>query len=159
MLMNYRKFLLESRLRDVVFIKGNKEDFKFTTKFNDVNLINMIHIDKFNKNIFIKYYNTNKHNIEKKIESRTSLESIGEFNELLEKGLNRLFSYNFDFLYIGHNRYELIFPENKIYLIIDIDYDNLFKDYTEIYIVTIMSNQAKHNTINKSIIINDDDIF
>ena len=160
MLLDFKNFLLEARLRDVVFISGkDKKDFEFTGKFKDTNLIDMVNIKEFNKDISIKYYNTKDHDISKKIKSRTNLESIGEFNELVKKGLNKLFSDKFAFLTQGENRYELIFPENKIYLIVDINYDNLFEDYSEIFIVTLMSNQAKHNTVKRSITIDDSEFF
>jgi hypothetical protein len=80
MLLDFKNFLLEARLRDVVFISGkDKKDFEFTGEFKDANLIDLVNIKEFNKDISIKYYDTKDHDISKKIKARTNLESIGEY--------------------------------------------------------------------------------
>jgi len=164
-MLSFKEFLNEAKLRDVLFIKDDnlKQQFTFTTDFDNAKLIKEVNIRNYNnipnyeKRIKVNYFNTKDHSITDRIKKRTDLESIGEFNELLKKGLRQLFSTHFKEIDKGKNRYELNFIDNRIHVLIDIDYDNFLND--GVWIITIMSSKSDYKTINKVIDINDENFF
>jgi hypothetical protein len=147
------KFILEfAKFRDMYTIKG--VDMSINNFKNDTQLIVDIPIEKYNNTIFLKWYNTSTHSIPEKIKNRTTFSSTSEFNNFIKKTFNDLIDNHFKEI-DQSGRYALYFKENNFYLILDIDYDNLFKKYVLIFVVTI-TNSTPDEKIYKIIEINDE---
>lgn len=132
------KFILEfAKFRDIsktdnyVINKLINKEFK-----DDTRLIFDVFLEKYQKHIFIRWNNIEKHIMIDRIKSRTSFKSTSEFNEFIEKGIKQLFDkyfYEMD----KTARYALHFIENNFYLLIDLNHDNLFTKYTQFFIPSI----------------------
>jgi hypothetical protein len=132
------KFILEfAKFRDVLSTKDIKIKEISNKNFKiDDRLIPVITLEKINKNIFIKWNETKEHSISNRIKERTSFKSISEFNEIINDGFKQMFDNNFNEI-DSSNRYALHFNANKFYLLVDINYENLFSEYTQFFIPTI----------------------
>lgn len=96
-----------------------------------------------NRNRFdIKYNHNNTHDLKSRIKNRTTLKSIQEFNDLLNKSFNELFKENL--IEIRDNgSYSLYLKEYNFSIIINMDYK-----YKIIFVKTIMSGIASTNVRN-----------
>ena len=147
------KYILEfAKVRDISIGKGIEipsDVFK-----NDTRPVVDIIIKSCNKVIFLKWYDTHWHNIANRIHYRTTFNSVSEFNEFIKKAFNDLIDNHFKEI-DKSDRYALYFEGNNFYFIIDINIDNLFKEWTTIFVVTI-SNTTPDEKIYKIIEINDE---
>lgn len=132
------KFLLEfAKFRDIAKSDDENINKLLNTKFDDDGrLIFDVFLEKYQKHIFIKWNNIEKHIMLDRIKNRTSFKSITEFNKFIEKGIIQLFNLYFYEL-DKTARYALHFIENNFFLLIDLDHDNLFSKYTQFFIPTI----------------------
>lgn len=146
--MKYIKSILEfAKLRNIFITNDTELLKKCNPKFNnDTRLIFDVYLKKFNKNIFLKWNDTKYHNMIDRISNRTSFCSISEFNDFIIFAFNELFNSHFDEI-TKTGRYALFFPYNTFYIIIDIDYDNLFSKYTQFFISTITNSSPNNLTI------------
>lgn len=150
------KYLFEyAKFRELLY-NSDFDDKNFNFK-NDEKLIKSVYIPKYNKYIFIKWYDNEKHSIIKRIKNRTGFLSTSEFNDFIRKGLIELFTNKFNEIYNNDvnkiGKYSIKFKENNFCLIMSIDKDNLFDNHTEIFIITIVNNS---HMVDKEIEINDE---
>ena len=134
------KFILEfAKIRDITITKSKKILKRINKIFvEDERLIFDVFLENIDKHIFLKWNDTEFHPMIDRIKERTRFNSISEFNIFIEnvfksiipKEINKSINKNFQ-------EYGLYFPKNNFYIIIDINYDDLFKKYTRFYIVTI----------------------
>ena len=112
-----------------------------------------VFLKNYNKHLILKWHDIESHIMIDRIKERTTFKSTSEFNNFIEKAFNQLFDKHFEEISDEFDKYALHFIENNFYLIVDIEYDNLFKKYTQFFIPTI----AISSPINcKTIEINDD---
>lgn len=149
------KILLEfAKFRDLLNTNNDKIKRFINKDFvDDCNLLQYIFIKKYNKRIDLKWNDTKNHSIKKRIKDRTTLISVCEFNNIIRKGLEQVFS---DDNWLGIDsggRYFLYFKNNNFYLSISINYESLFDDDSSIFIVSLIPNVKDLDNI---ILINDD---
>lgn len=145
----------EAKLRDIGIFKDPALIKIANIEYQeDEQLIFTVHISKYNKNIFIKWNNKYNHSIIERIKSRTSFKYTSEFNKLIKNGINTLFNDYFDEL-DQSGRYALYFEEYHFYLLFDINYQNLFSQYTIINIPTINITTPDPDTCKNIFIISD----
>jgi len=134
-LKNYKIF--EALFRDIA--KG----LEFNNEFeNDTELIENVFLSNYNKNLNINWNHSETHDLITRIEKRTSLISVSEFNEEFEKAIIKLFKYKLNFLEqksIQLSRYRLKFCLITDYfnLIIKVHTKKIYNDNGEIEILTI----------------------
>ena len=134
--MIYLKYY-EALFRDIV--KG----IEFNENFeNDVELVNNIFLNKYHKNINIKWNHSEIHDLIIRLEKRTPLISVSEFNNEFKITINKLF--NNKFRYLENKSIEL--SKEKLKFCLKTDYFNLiiklhivkiYNDDAEIEIITI----------------------
>ena len=73
-----------------------------------------IPLEKYDKVIFIKWYNSSTHNIPEKIKTRTHFNSVSEFNDFMKKAFKSLIDNHFKEI-DQTDRYALHFKENNFY--------------------------------------------
>lgn len=153
--MKYLMKLLEfAKIRDISKSKNKEILKKLNIEFKaDNRLIFDIFLKNSNKHLFIKWNDVEKHIMLDRIEDRTSFKSISEFNEYIKKVFNDLLDNHF-YEIDNSGRYALHLIENNFYLLVDINYDNLFKEYTQFVIPTISITTP--NNVHKIIEINDE---
>lgn len=157
--MKHIKSILEfARLSDTALSKDKlikkliDEPFK-----EDVRLIFDVYIKKYDKHIFIKWNDHKYHVIVDKIKNRTNFKSISEFNKYIEKAFKSFFDEHFDEIdnIKIPTRYALYLENKNFYIIVDIaNYDDLFKEFTQVFISTIAISSPFQ--VHKIIDINDD---
>ena len=133
------KFLLEfARFKDVSKT-FNKEINKLINKEFDVDtkFINNVYLEDINKNIAIDWNHKNNHSIIDRIKNRTSINSISEFNQIVDYGIKQIFPDEIGKTITESGRYALHFNTNKFYLIVSLNYNRLFDDDAEIFMVTL----------------------
>ena len=144
-----------AKFRDITKTKDDQLNMIMNQSFNnDMILISVVHL-KNNKDILIKWYNTESHSIIEKVKKRTSFNSTSEFNTFMEKVIYNLFDNHFKEM-DRTGRYSLYMLENNFYVIVNIDTHYFFSDtpYTIINIITIV--KSSPNEIYKNIVINDE---
>lgn len=145
----------EAKFRDVLITKDPEIIKLANIKYQeDEQLIFTVHIQKYNKDIFIKWNNKYMHSIIERIKSRTSFKYTSEFNKAIKNGIITLFDDHFDEL-DQNGRYALYFEEYNFYLLLDINYQNLFSQYTIINIPTISITSPDPDTCKKIFNISD----
>jgi len=154
MITNFKLFL-ESRFSDISI---DDDDIDYDTIYqkdeflDDANLLSKIHLDKFNKTIFLRWYDTEIHSIKNKIETRTPVNSISEFNEILNDSLVILFEKYFDKIAVKMNPYKnkiaVHIPDLMANVVIQYDVDNLFEDLTHIAILSVVP-RVTLSTVNR----------
>ena len=145
-IFNYKKFLLEGNFLGNSTITGDDDndlynymnDLKNKTFDKDVNFIKEVDIDYSDIIIKLKYYHTKRHNLIDRIKCRTNINSISEFNEILENVIKQLFPNKLN-NFTKTGKYDIYLEDLKFHIIIDIDYENFFDDYN-IEIATILNN-------------------
>ena len=141
MITKYKLFI-ESKLSNIATIIGDNNDFiNFNNqKFDDTDFISSIYLKKYNKNIKIDWNHNKNHNIKKKINNRTQIHNISEFNEIFEKVIIDLFNNHFNEFNKENNKYDLFLTESNIHILIILDYNKLFNSNTNIFVLTILPN-------------------
>lgn len=156
MITSYTLFL-EKTFGDVSIFD---DEINFDTKYikdvfdDDVELLPKVYLEKYDKELFLKYYDTKFHNIKEKIETRTPVNSISEFNEIFKQSLIDLFNKHFNALskrmsQFKMNRIAVKVPDLMAYIIIEYDVDMLYQDYTTIRLVTILPTISSPSKINR----------
>ena len=140
------------------FLQCGDDDIDYDTIYqkdeflDDANLLSKIHLDKFNKTIFLRWYDTEIHSIKNKIETRTPVNSISEFNEILNDSLVILFEKYFDKIAVKMNPYKnkiaVHIPDLMANVVIQYDVDNLFEDLTHIAILSVVP-RVTLSTVNR----------
>lgn len=149
------KYLLEfANFSELVITKDVELNRRIDLPFrNDTRLISVIHLKDDNKDVFFTWYDTEIHPMIDRIK-RTSIRSISEFNEFFTKVIEQLFNQHFKKM-DDSGRYALYMKERNFYIMIDIDYENLFStSYTILNVVSIRRS-SPHN-VYKVIEINDE---
>jgi len=147
------ELFLESRFSDISIDDIDYDIIYQKTEFlDDANLLSKIHIDKFNKTIFLRWFDTKDHSIKNKIETRTPVNSITEFNEILNDNLIILFEKYFDKIVVKMNPYRnkiaVHIPDLMSFIIIQYDVDELFNNLTHISILSIVP-RLTQSTVNR----------
>lgn len=143
-----------AKFRDVATSSNKEINLKINKEFdNDTRLIYDVYIIKNDKHIILRWNDIRSHPMIERIKDRTSFKSISEFNSFIEKAFNDLFDNHFNEI-DNDGRYALHFLINKFYLLVDINYDNLFSKYTHFFIATV--NISSPDDCYKIIEINDD---
>ena len=160
MIKYFKIFLEKARFSDVVIYNGEDEEvnkYLSETFIPDTTLIEYIKLDDVifgDKIIKIEWNHKTTHDIIKRIENRTNVKNIKEFNELLYFAINDIFNIHFDDITKKHKKYNIYLKNRNISIITIINYDNLFDINTIIYIKTII-NSFIDNDIDTVIEIND----
>lgn len=142
-LLSYKLF--EFKLRDRLY---QNIDFDDSQK-----LVDKIKIDYQDIEIKIKYYDNVIHDIKRKLEKRSDLISIEEFNLILEKTINQIFPDKLK-EFTTNGKYELKLKDNKFSIIIYFNENKFYTEEPEILVVTLMIGDV--NKCIKIIEINDE---
>jgi len=140
MITKFKEF--EAKLYNLAKISAKEPIFK-ETPFDDEPLIVNINLPKFNKIIKIDWNNTEKHNIKNKIKNRSQILNISEFNEIFENVIKELFYDKFNEIQENIDSYDLYLTETNLHILIVIKYEQLFKDKSNLFVLTILPNQPK----------------
>ena len=95
----------------------------------------------------MKWHNTYYHSIIDRIKNRTSFNSISNFNEVIEYGFKQVFPDEIGNTITEGGRYALHFNNHNFYLIISLNYNNLFEEDAEIFIITLSSITSEKDII------------
>ena len=147
MIKTVKKFLLEEvRLEDILNTKNDYINSFRQYNFNksDIFMDNItIIFENIEKTFYIKYNDHDKHDLKKRINDRTNLKSIKEFNILLYKSLNELFEYHYDIII---KSYSLYIIEYNFSIILSVKFEQ-----NEIKIGTILTGDENRITVGKKI--------
>lgn len=147
----------EARLADL--IKDLPKQFSPTSEVTDVKLVSQ-HTCKQRWNgkklLFkIKWYNTAKHDLTKRIAERSSFQSIRDFNEIFKGFLDNIFPSMIGKEILVSGRYSFYLEEYNISIIIFIDVDKIMKNnINEILVITVLPGNTGINVV-KTIVIKD----
>jgi len=141
--------IFEARIRDIVKLKGFDDNINkyINSEFNkDVSLLKIIILKRYNKKLYLKYNNTEKHNFIKRIENRTGFKTVSEFNEFLNVAVNKMFNEFFnDIDETGKQlrnksriKISLYIKEYNFYLIFMLDYKYLYSEKTNLMVLLII---------------------
>ena len=153
MITNFKKFF-EAKIRDLInFDSGSDSLFRdYTNKTfkNDTQLISKIFLKKNSKFIFIKWNNNIHHDMIQKIKDRTTFINISEFNEFFKELMINLFENKFnelEFLNQQQNYITVCIKDNDNDYIFPMSYkfDDVYEEYTEIFIKTITLTSCNDN--------------
>ena len=138
------KYILEfAKFRDVADTKNKKILKKINKSFKeDGRLIFDVFLENSNNHIIIRWNNTESHSMIERIKERTTFKSISEFNSFIKNSFVDLFKNHF-YEMDKTERYGIHFIENNFYLLVDINYDNLFSQYHHFFIPTITLSSPK----------------
>ena len=134
------KLFVESKLGNVVTIFGNN-NIKILDKkdFDNDELIKEIKLENFgDKIIHIKWNHTDKHNIKNKIRDRSQIFNVSEFNDIFTKTIIDLFDNQFNNIKRGTDEYDIRLNDSNLDILTVLKYDDLFKNYTQIFIITVL---------------------
>lgn len=143
----------EDRFGDIFKNNTSKFDkYKNQTFIEDCGLVNKIVID--GKILTIEWNNTVEHNLFNRIKERTNIKSVSEFNDIFENCIKEIIPDEINNNITNKNSLYLLYLINrKFYIMVEINYDNLFEIDTTMKVKTItLSSNKKIKTIN----INDD---
>jgi hypothetical protein len=103
----------------------------------------------------IKWNHTAEHDLNKRIESRTSFQSIKHFNEIFKRFLDKIFPSMIGKEILVGGRYSFYFEEYNISIIVSIDVDRIMMDnVNEIFVITVLPGDVGINVV-KTIVISD----
>jgi hypothetical protein len=110
---------------------------------DDVEPLTDIYLERINKHIHLKWYNSETHKIKEKIEKRTPVHSITEFNDIVNKYIIILFTEHFDEIKIHLsnkevNKIAIKIPELKAFIVIQYNPDFLFERFTPLTMISIL---------------------
>ena len=128
------KIFEEVRFEDVmesdsIYINSFKKEFFDSS--NDFIKYMTLRIDNVKMRFNFNYNHTENHNLKRRINDRTSLKSIDEFNSILKKSITELFLEKIDFIN-GDGSYSLYFKEYDFSIILNIN-----QNTREIFIKTV----------------------
>jgi len=141
------KYLKNYKIFEALFRDSFKNDYfsGYTNKVfvDDVELIKTIYLDSYHKDMTILWNHKIKHDIIEKIETRTQLKSITEFNEIMFKVINELFNNHLDFFKEQEkilSKYNMIFLLRCDYfnLIIRLHSQKIYNDDASINVITLL---------------------
>lgn len=155
MITNFKLFIEPTfagiSLKDIDYdVTYNKKDFVIDTE-----LLSELYLPKYDKTINIKWYDTNIHDIKERIDKRTHVESISEFNNILIENLRKFFNKYLNEILLKMSNYKF----NRIavgiddllaYIIISYNPDELYNDDAEIRILSIVPKVTKPIKINRT---------
>ena len=157
--MIFTKFQLfiEARLSDVLNIKGDGDLVKQMTKIKDdefdVNkkLVRFITLKKRvnNKKIRfeIEWNDSATHNLVKRIQERTSFNSVEEFNQYFKDQFNKIFPDMVGKELLSSGRYSLYSSEYNFTIIMHFDIDEYSDGIYEVRIITILPGKKGNDVI------------
>ena len=148
------KYLLEfSKLKDQALSRDAKWRNLIDADFQeDEPLIDKVYMGyeedpEHDKVIFLDWYDAKHHSIIQKIQDRTSFNHISDFNSVIEYGIKQMFPEEIGKTIDGGGRYSVHFNNHNFYLIISLNYENLFDDDAKIMILTISPNAENLDVI------------
>lgn len=144
MITSYTLFLESTFSTQSIFDKEFDYEEKYVDKvfIDDGDPITKVHIEKYDKDILLHWYNTQSHIIKDKIKNRTPINSITEFNEIVEKYIKILFDKHFKEFSTRMsssvtNKVAIRMPELDAFIIIQYEPDQIFDDFTVLNMITI----------------------
>jgi hypothetical protein len=153
---NYKLFL-EARLADLLNIKGDSELAKEMQKIKDAEfdinkkLVRFITLKKRvnNKKIQFEIFwnDTAKHNLVKRIQERTSFNSVEDFNQYFKGEFNKLFPDMVGKELHTTGRYSLYSKEYNFTIIMDFSIDEYIDGIYEVKIITILPGKKGNDII------------
>ena len=153
---NYKLFL-EARLADLLNIKGDSELAKEMQKIKDAEfdinkkLVRFITLKKRvnNKKIQfeINWNDSATHNLVKRIQERTSFNSVEEFNQYFKDQFNKIFPDMVGKELLSSGRYSLYSKEYNFTIIIHFDIDEYSDGIYEVRIITILPGKKGNGVI------------
>ena len=157
--MIFTKFQLfiEARLSDVLNIKGDGDLVKQMTKIKDAEfdvnkkLVRFITLKKRvnNKKIRfeIEWNDSATHNLVKRIQERTSFNSVEEFNQYFKDQFNKIFPDMVGKELLSSGRYSLYSSEYNFTIIMHFDIDEYVDGIYEVRIITILPGKKGNDVI------------
>ena len=157
--MIFTKFQLfiEARLSDVLNIKGDGDLVKQMTKIKDAEfdinkkLVRFITLKKRvnNKKIRfeIEWNDSATHNLVKRIQERTSFNSVEEFNQYFKDQFNKIFPDMVGKELLSSGRYSLYSSEYNFTIIMHFDIDEYSDGIYELRIITILPGKKGNDVI------------
>ena len=157
--MIFTKFQLfiEARLSDVLNIKGDGDLVKQMTKIKDAEfdinkkLVRFITLKKRvnNKKIRfeIEWNDSATHNLVKRIQERTSFNSVEEFNQYFKDQFNQIFPDMVGKELLSSGRYSLYSSEYNFTIIMHFDIDEYSDGIYEVRIITILPGKKGNDVI------------
>ena len=157
--MIFTKFQLfiEARLSDVLNIKGDGDLVKQMTKIKDAEfdvnkkLVRFITLKKRvnNKKIRfeIEWNDSATHNLVKRIQERTSFNSVEEFNQYFKDQFNKIFPDMVGKELLSSGRYSLYSSEYNFTIIMHFDIDEYSDGIYEVRIITILPGKKGNDVI------------
>ena len=146
MIKNWETFL-EARLRDLANLKGfdseTKSRWGFDKEFNlEGKLVKIITTNKRisgkKLQFRVTYYNDTHHSIVDRIQKRTNLNDVEEFNSILKDTLNKLVEEKENFIF--DRKYAVYLKEYNFVIIFTLDYE-----LKELNIYTILPGSGVNN--------------
>ena len=157
--MIFTKFQLfiEARLSDVLNVKGDGDLVKQMTKIKDAEfdvnkkLVRFITLKKRvnNKKIRfeIEWNDSATHNLVKRIQERTSFNSVEEFNQYFKDQFNKIFPDMVGKELLSSGRYSLYSSEYNFTIIMHFDIDEYSDGIYEVRIITILPGKKGNDVI------------
>jgi len=153
---NYKLFL-EARLADLLHIKGDSDLAKQMSKIKDAEfdlsrkLVRYITLKKRVNNKKIQFElvwnDSAKHNLVKRIQERTSFNSVEDFNNYFKDQFNKIFPDLVGKELYSSGRYSLYSTEYNFSIIIDFSIDEYSDGIYEVKIITILTGKKGNNII------------
>jgi hypothetical protein len=153
---NYKLFL-EARLADLLNIKGDSDLAKEMQKIKDAEfdinkkLVRFITLKKRVNNKKIQFEiiwnDTAKHNLVKRIQERTSFNSVEDFNQYFKGEFNKLFPDMVGKELHTTGRYSLYSKEYNFTIIMDFSIDEYIDGIYEVKIITILPGKKGNDII------------
>jgi len=157
MITNFNLFN-ESRLSDQLKLSGDEKsflynkikqekdkDFSIEKKLIKYVTIHHLRVGKSKVRFNIDYHDTISHDIKEKIQKRTSIKSVEEFNDLVEKMLNNLFPEYLEQMFRS-GKYGFIFSEINLSIVFSFDINEYLNNDYKIKIITLLP-QEPNKTI------------
>ena len=146
MIKNWEKFL-EARLKDLVNLKGLSAETKSRWGFDKTfdlegKLVKMIttnkRVDGRKLQFRVTYFDDAHHSITDRIQKRTNLNDVEEFNSILKMVLNKLVEEKEDFIF--DSKYAVYLEEYNFVIVFTLDYD-----LRELNVYTILPGSSVNN--------------
>ena len=157
MIFTKYKLFIEARLSDVLNIKGDGDLVKQMTKIKDAEfdlnkkLVRFITLKKRvnNKKIRfeIEWNDSATHNLVKRIQERTSFNSVEEFNQYFKDQFNKIFPDMVGKELLSSGRYSLYSSEYNFTIIMHFDIDEYVDGIYEVRIITILQGKKGNDVI------------
>jgi hypothetical protein len=157
MIFTKYKLFIEARLSDVLNIKGDGDLMKQMTKIKDAEfdvnkkLVRFITLKKRvnNKKIRfeIEWNDSATHNLVKRIQERTSFNSVEEFNQYFKDQFNKIFPDMVGKELLSSGRYSLYSSEYNFTIIMHFDIDEYSDGIYEVRIITILPGKKGNDVI------------